>query len=46
MFMDVEAAEKTMARWPDDRRTIMFGMLLIFALLPLLCWLAWWFVQG
>lgn len=35
-----------MARWPDDRRTIAMGMLLIFGLLPLLCWLAWWFVRS
>lgn len=35
-----------MARWPDNPRANLIGFGLIFILLPLLCWLAWWFVKG
>lgn len=36
----------TMARWPDNPRANFIALLLIFGLLPLLCWFAWWFVKG
>jgi hypothetical protein len=35
-----------MARWPDNTRSTWLAVLLIFVLLPLLCWLCWWFVRG
>jgi len=35
-----------MARWPDNSRANVIALLLIFGLLPLLCWLTWWFVKG
>ena len=35
----------TMARWPDSWRSNLIAGLLIFVLLPLLCWLAWVFVR-
>jgi hypothetical protein len=35
-----------MGRWPDDKRASLVTMALIFILLPLLCWLAWWYVKG
>lgn len=35
-----------MARWPDNTRSLLMTILLIFVLFPLLCWLAWWFVSG
>jgi len=35
-----------MARWPDNPRSILLTLLLIFLLFPLLCWLAWWYVRG
>ena len=35
-----------MGRWPDNRRTSLLTAVLIFALFPLLCWLAVWFVKG
>ena len=34
-----------MARWPDNWRSNLIAGLLIFVLLPLLCWLAWVFVR-
>jgi hypothetical protein len=34
-----------MGRWPDERRATLVTFLLIFVLLPLLAWLAWWFVR-
>ena len=34
-----------MARWPDSRRSNLIAGLLIFVLLPLLCWLAWAYVR-
>ena len=33
-----------MARWPDNWRSNLTAGLLIFGLLPLLCWLAWVYV--
>jgi len=33
-----------MARWPDNTRSTLLTLLLIFALFPLLCLLTWWFV--
>jgi predicted Na+-dependent transporter len=33
-----------MARWPDNPRSTLTGFLLAFVLLPLLCWLCWWYV--
>jgi hypothetical protein len=35
-----------MGRWPDDNRPQFITMLLIFFLLPALCYLAWWFLKG
>jgi hypothetical protein len=35
-----------MARWPDNLRANVWAILLIFVGLPLLCWLAIWFVRG
>jgi hypothetical protein len=35
-----------MARWPDNARANVIALLLIFVLLPLLCWLAWRWVTG
>jgi hypothetical protein len=34
-----------MARWPDQTRSNIIVLVLIFIALPLLCWLAWKFVQ-
>jgi hypothetical protein len=34
------------ARWPDNTRANLTALALIFVLLPLLCWLCWWFVRG
>ena len=34
-----------MARWPDNFRANLVGFALIFVLLPLLCWLAWRWVN-
>lgn len=34
-----------MARWPDHARANLIAILLIFVGLPLLCWLAWWYVK-
>jgi hypothetical protein len=33
-----------MGRWPDDRRSNLITLLLIFVLTPALFYLAWWFV--
>jgi hypothetical protein len=30
-----------MARWPDNARANLLGFALIFGVFPLLCWLAW-----
>jgi hypothetical protein len=34
-----------MARWPDNWRSNLIAGLLIFVLLPVLCWLAWAYVR-
>lgn len=34
-----------MARWPDNSRSNLYAALLMFVLLPLLCWLAWVYVK-
>jgi hypothetical protein len=34
-----------MGRWPDNPRSTLVGFVLVFLFLPLLCWLAWWFVR-
>jgi hypothetical protein len=34
-----------MARWPDNARANLIALGMIFVLLPLLCWLAWWYVK-
>ncbi len=34
-----------MARWPDSSRANIVGFLLIFVLLPVLCWLASWYLR-
>ncbi|MCY2964067.1 MAG: hypothetical protein NT069_10550, partial [Planctomycetota bacterium] len=35
-----------MARWPDDTRSTATTAVLIFMILPALCWLAWRYVRG
>jgi len=35
-----------MGRWPDDLRSNLTTLLLIFVLTPLLCLLAWWYLRG
>jgi hypothetical protein len=35
-----------MARWPDNWRSNALAVAMIVIVLPLLCWLAWWFVRG
>ncbi|VAX39348.1 hypothetical protein MNBD_PLANCTO02-937 [hydrothermal vent metagenome] len=35
-----------MGRWPDESRSTLTTAALIFILFPLLCALAWWFVEG
>jgi hypothetical protein len=35
-----------MARWPDDPRSIVTTMLLVFVVFPLLCFLAYWYIRG
>lgn len=35
-----------MGRWPDNTRSNLITLLLIFLLFPLLCALAVWFVRG
>ena len=32
-------------RWPDKSRSALTTFVLIFVLFPLLCLLAWWFVE-
>jgi hypothetical protein len=34
-----------MARWPDNFRANIVALILMFVLLPALCWLAWWYVK-
>lgn len=34
-----------MGRWPEDRRSNLITLLLIFVLTPTLFYLAWWFVN-
>jgi hypothetical protein len=34
-----------MARWPDNARSTLTAFILIFLVLPALCWLCWWFVN-
>jgi hypothetical protein len=34
-----------MARWPDNKRANLVALTLMLVLLPLLCWLAWWYVK-
>src|SRR5690606_4718915 len=36
----------SMARWPDNWRSNLVALLMIFVILPLLCALAWWYVRG
>jgi hypothetical protein len=35
-----------MARWPDNLRSNLVGIGLVFVLFPVLCWLALWYVRG
>ncbi|GIX03819.1 MAG: hypothetical protein KatS3mg113_0825 [Planctomycetaceae bacterium] len=35
-----------MARWPDTPRADLIALLLIFVLLPVLCWCAWWWINS
>jgi len=35
-----------MARWPDQKRSTLITVALIFGVFPLLAWLTWWFVRG
>jgi hypothetical protein len=35
-----------MARWPDNTRANLVSFALVFLLLPLLCWLAWWWMYS
>ncbi len=35
----------TMGRWPDSKRSTLTTALLMFVLFPLLCLLAWWYVN-
>jgi hypothetical protein len=35
-----------MARWPRNARTTIFTYLAVFLLFPILCWLAYAWVQG
>jgi len=35
-----------MARWPDNWRSNLIALLLMLIGIPLLCWLAWWYVTG
>ena len=34
-----------MGRWPNEKRSALTTAVLIFVLLPLLLWLAYWFVR-
>ena len=35
-----------MARWPDNFRSNLATLAIVFVLFPLLCLLAWWYVRG
>ncbi len=35
-----------MARWPDSPRSNVIAIVLVFALFPLLCWLAAAYIRG
>jgi hypothetical protein len=35
-----------MARWPRTAWTTVFTYGAVFVLFPVLCWLAYWFVEG
>jgi hypothetical protein len=35
-----------MARWPDQSRSTLITIALIFVVFPLMAWLMWWFVRG
>jgi hypothetical protein len=35
-----------MARWPDNPRSVLLTLALIFIVFPLLCLLAYWYVRG
>jgi hypothetical protein len=35
-----------MARWPDDTRSTVTTLALVFVVFPLLCLFAYWFVHG
>lgn len=35
-----------MGRWPNDTRSTIWTVVLIFLLFPLLAGLAWWYVKG
>jgi cytochrome oxidase assembly protein ShyY1 len=34
-----------MARWPDSARSNVTAALIMFVGLPVLCYLAWWYVK-
>jgi len=35
-----------MARWPDSWQSNVVALGMILIVLPLLCLLAWWYIQG
>ena len=40
------SAGTAMARWPDDTRSIVTTLALVFVVFPLLCLFAYWFIHG
>jgi hypothetical protein len=34
-----------MARWPDNGISNFVRFVIVFVLFPLLCWLAWWWLN-
>ncbi|MDG2128993.1 MAG: hypothetical protein P8K08_13425 [Fuerstiella sp.] len=38
--------DEIMARWPDNKKSNVVMLALIFLLFPLLAWLCAWFVNG
>ncbi len=46
LLHEVTASETVMARWPRNVRTTIFTYGTVFVLFPVLCWLAWAYVQG
>lgn len=41
----INAVANEMARWPDNLKSNVVGFIIVFVLFPILCWLAWWWLN-